>query len=203
MIKLTNNILNFKASKYLEFLPELKKEKPQKISGVVLSLIAFSFFGLFAINPTLSTIAKLRKDLADSKFVHEKLQKKIYTLYSLQQKYNSIQDDIPIVLAAVPQDPQIPTLMGQVQTIARNNNISIKSMQSFQIEAANTEKPRKDFYSFSFAITGEGEYGNIISFLTSVTNVQRVVSVDSISITKRSSSQNLEFNVRATAYFKD
>ncbi len=189
-------------SKYFEFLPDFKKEKPRKVSEAILSLLAFSFFGLFAINPTLSTIAKLKKDLADSKFVNQKLQEKINNLYSLQQKYNIIKDDIPVVLASVPQDPQIPNLMGQIQTLAKRNNISISSIQSFQVEAANAEN-KKDFYSFPFSITGQGAYNDITNFLSSITGLQRVVSIDKVSISKRGSSQNLEFSIKGAAYFKE
>ena len=75
------NISNFftkiKKEKYLGFLPDLKKEKTQKYSSIIFSLVSLSFFGIFAINPTLSTIAKLKKELSDTKFVEEQLRKNI------------------------------------------------------------------------------------------------------------------------------
>ena len=64
-----------KNNKYFELLPDLKKEKTKKYSSIIFSLISLSFFGIFAINPTLSTIAKLRKELSDTKFVDEQLVK--------------------------------------------------------------------------------------------------------------------------------
>src|SRR3989344_8503364 len=95
-------------NKYFEYLPDLKKEKTQKYSSIIFSLISLSFFGLFAINPTLSTIAKLKKELSDAKFVDSELAEKIANLSSLQEKYNIVEQDIPFVLAAVPKNPQIP-----------------------------------------------------------------------------------------------
>ena len=44
--------------KYLELIPDLKKEKAQKYITIVLTLATTIILGLFAINPTFSTIAK-------------------------------------------------------------------------------------------------------------------------------------------------
>lgn len=201
-MNLLKNIFKIKESKYLELLPDFKKEKTQKISSIVFSLVSLSFFGLFAISPTLSTIAKLKKELADSMFVNQKLQEKISNLYSLSQKYNLIQNDIPIVLAAVPQNPQIPTLIGQIQAISSENNITLTSIQSFPVEAVSSETSGKDFSSFSFAVSGQGAYKDIINFMLSLTDIRRVISIESLSINKQNSSNNLGFNMKGTGYFK-
>lgn len=201
-MKFPKNISKLKDNKYIALLPDFKKEKAQKISSIVFSLLALSFFGLFAIEPTLSTIAKLKKDLSDSKYVNEKLQEKISNLSSLQTKYNLLQNDIPIVLAAIPQNPQLPTLMGQIQSLSRQKNITINNLQSYEIEAANAKKPDKDFYSFSFVITGEGSYTDIVNFLSSLTGMQRVITVDELLIGKASSANLLQFNMKGVAYFK-
>ena len=201
-MKFSTNISKLKDNKYFALLPDLKKEKTQKISNIVFSLVALSFFGLFAIEPTLSTIAKLKKDLSDSKFVNEKLLEKISNLSSLQGSYDLLQNDIPIVLAAVPQDPQLPTLMGQIQSVAKNENITLTNLQSYEVEATNSKNTDKDFYTFSFVITGTGDYQNIINFLTSLTNMQRVITIEELSMGKGSSADLLQFNMKGTAYFK-
>lgn len=202
-MKLPKSSFNIKDSRLLAYLPDLKQEKARKISNIVLSLVAFSFFGLFAINPTLSTIAKLKKELSDSKFVDQKLQGKISNLYTLQQKYNNLKSDIPIVLEAVPQTPQIPTLVGQIQALSSESNILLANIQSFQVEAGNASEIKKDFYAFSFTVSGEGKYEDVVSFLSAMTNIRRVISLDNLSINKKSDSSDLDFNVKATAYFKN
>lgn len=201
-MKLSKELLKFKDSKYALLLPDFKKDKTRKISSIVFSLIALSFLGLFAINPTLSTIAKLRKDLEDSKFVSQKLQEKISNLYTLQKKYSLIQEDIPVVLAAIPNNPQAPTLMGQIQTLAKENNIAITSIQSSQVEALAEGVIDKKFSTFSFTVAGEGNYNSIINFISSLTNMQRVISIDNLSISKERESGNL-FVINGKSYFKN
>ena len=62
--------------KYLELIPDLKKEKAQKYITIVLTLATVIMLGLFAINPTFSTIANLQKQIDDNNFVQQKLQQK-------------------------------------------------------------------------------------------------------------------------------
>lgn len=193
-----------KADKYLEFIPGIKKEKTRRISTIVLSLLALSFFSFFAINPTLSTIANLRKQLSDSKFVDKKLQEKITNLTSLSQEYSSLEIDLPIVFAAVPKEPEVPTLMGQIEALAQSSNIKIENAQIFQVEAVSKEKSKKDYFSFHFTVQGQGTYEDTLVFLSSLADMQRVVSLDSISLGKRSREPNiLQVIVKGTAYFKE
>ncbi len=201
-MKFSKNISKLKDNKYLALLPDFKKEKAQKVSSIVFSLLALSFFGLFAIEPTLSTIAKLKKDLSDSKYVNEKLLEKISNLSSLQKDYNLLQNDIPIILAAIPQNPQLPTLIGQIQALAQKQHVTIGNLQTYEIEAASAKNPNKDFYSFSFVITGEGSYTDIVNFLSALTSMRRVITIDELLIGKASSANLLQFNMKGVAYFK-
>ena len=81
---------NIKNNKYYKLLPDFKEEKTRRLSSIVFSLLALSIFGLFAINPTLSTIARLKKELSDAKFVDQQLTEKIANLSSLQEVYLAV-----------------------------------------------------------------------------------------------------------------
>ncbi len=69
-------------AKYLELLPDFKSEKAQKYTTIILSLSASIILGIFAVSPTISTIANLQRQLEDDKFVEQKLQEKIKTSLS-------------------------------------------------------------------------------------------------------------------------
>ena len=135
MSKINRNLFkDIKKNKYFQLLPDFKEDRVQKITTLALTLVALSFFGLFAINPTLSTIAKLEKELSDNKFVDQKLQTKINDLSLLQQKYALIQQDLPYVYSSVPKSPEAPLVIAQIQTLAKANNLKISSFQTFQAE---------------------------------------------------------------------
>lgn len=193
---------NLKYEKYYkDILPYLKKEKNKQYFTVILTLGASIFFALFAINPTLSTIIKLRKEVTDSKFVEEKLSKKINSLSSLSQQYQVIQKDIPYILDAIPQQPEAPILVAQIQSIAQDSTVELTKLEVSPINL--TSQPATKSSSFIFELTGKSSYENLQKFISSLINMQRIVSVDSISITKTEEiDQNLQITIKGSAYFK-
>lgn len=192
-----------KKNRYFELLPDLKKEKTRKYSSIIFSLISLSFFGIFAINPTLSTIAKLKKELSDMKFVDQQLEKKIDNLSSLQEKYNIIEKDIPIVLAAVPENPQVPLLMGQIQAVAKEAGAEIINLQSFEVDVPGSSNNQKKYSSFSFSTSVQGSYENLTNFISILSGMGRVISLDTLSINRQGNQPGiLELNIKGTAYFK-
>ena len=193
-----------KGNKYFELLPDLKKEKTKKYSSIIFSLISLSFFGIFAINPTLSTIAKLKKELSDTKFVDEQLSKKIANLSSLQEKYNIVEKDIPIVLAAIPNNPQIPLLMGQIQAVSRQTGVEIINLQSFEVDVPGSHNDQKKYSSFSFSTSVRGNYENLTNFISTLSSMERVISLDTLSINRKGNQPGiLELSIKGTAYFKE
>src|SRR5947208_1901500 len=88
-------------SKY--FPVYLMEKKTQQVTSLIFTLVALSFFGLFAISPTLSTIAQLQKELSDSKDVYQKLVQKIHNIAALSAEYSKLEQDIHFVNETLPQ----------------------------------------------------------------------------------------------------
>lgn len=184
----------------LPFVPNFKDERTQKFTTIVLTVITLSFFGVFAINPTVSTILKLRKELEDNKFVDNQLTEKIQNISTLQKKYLTLQNDLPFVLSAVPKNSEVPLLAAQIQAIAKNSNVSIVDYQTFEVEIP--QKANKQGYlSFSFALSAEGSYNDLHKFITSLSNMQRVVSFELLSLTKKTGSSFLQMAVKGRGFF--
>lgn len=167
----------------------------------ILTLGAIIFFALFAINPTISTIAKLRKEVQDSKFVDKALDEKINNLSSLITEYSVIQKDLPFVLDAIPKNPQAPTLVGQIQTIAQTSNVIIEDLDISEVGLTN--KDASTSANFSFSLTGTSTYENIKTFVDDLITMQRIVSLESITLTKNSDSESIQLDLKGSAYYKD
>jgi len=193
-------IKNLKQRNYTDLFPVLKEERVQKFTTLVLTLVALSFFGLIAINPTLSTIAQLNKELTDDTFVDQNLTQKISNLSILSDKYRALTPDLPIILAAVPKNPEIPTFAAQIQSVTKSSNLDLVSFQTFEVELNSS---LKTFSSFSFALTTEGTYNDISRFLKSLTSMQRIIAIDNISLTKKSVGNSLQLNLKGRAFFRN
>lgn len=192
---------NIKYEKYYkDILPYLKKEKNQQYFAVILTLGASIFFALFAINPTLSTIARLRKEVADSKLVEQKLSQKISNLSLLSRAYENIESDVSYVLDAVPKYAEAPILIAQVQAVAQNSEIILSNLSVAPINLTAT--PSTMSSSFVFEFSAQGNYESLNKFLSDVTNMQRVVSIDSFTIAKDSKTQILDVAIKGSAFYK-
>lgn len=191
---------------YFPTLPYLTPESSQKFFGLILTLVAISFFGFFAIRPTVSTILKLQKEIKDGQFVYDQLEVKIRNLSMLRKEYANLQNDLFIVTDAITIQPDAPLLFAQIQAISQKLNINIKKLQNFEVEILRNDKATgKDYYSFSFAIAGTGSFENIYNFVEEVTNMQRVINIDVFAINNitEQGGQSLGFNIQGTAFFKE
>src|SRR5471030_1526710 len=116
---------NLSANKYrvyLKLLPSMEEETTYSFVTLALTFAALTFFGIFAINPTLSTIFSLQKQLADDTKVDKQLQIKINNLSSLEQQYNELGSNLSNIYNAVPENPQAPLLSAQVAALTKKHN---------------------------------------------------------------------------------
>lgn len=199
-MKIFKNNLFKKPNIDFKFLPDFKEERTQKFTTIILTLAALSFFGLFAISPTLSTIAKLNKELDDSNFVKQKLEQKINNLTILQQKYVELQNVLPTIFVSIPKDPQVPIFAAQVQAVASSSNTVIDNFQTFEVEVGQNVS-QKQYSSFAFALTAEGSYNDLSKFLSNLSSMQRIVGIDIISLTKKSGSSGLQLTLKGETFF--
>ena len=186
--------------KYSAYVPNFKEQKTQKFTTIVLTIIASIVLLIFAINPTLSTIANLHKQIDDSKFVKEKLDQKVNNLSILQTQYETIQKDLPTVYSAMPQGAEAPKFAGQLQAIISKNNLTIVSLGESEIYTTEIDK----FSAFTFNITLTGELENMLVFVDNLVKIDRIISLDDITISKKSSNQGeiLQLSVKGSALFK-
>lgn len=191
--------------KYLELMPDFKQEKTQKYITIALTLLASIILVVFALGPTLSTIASLQKQLEDDKFVEQKLREKINNLSVLQQKYSAIEPDLPTIYDALPKSSHIPLLTAQIQAVANETGVKVSNYQTFQAEVSHAAVSTKKFATYNFSVTVQGTYQNMSSFMDRLVNFQRIVTIESVSITKVTAlnTTDLKLIIKGVAYFKE
>lgn len=187
----------------LKLLPKLKDEKTQLYVMIGFTLAALIIFGIFAINPTLSTIVELKRQLADLQFVSEKLIIKTQNLSTLQQKYQSLSGNLPLIMGALPKNPEIPKFAAEINRMISNSNLKVRSLRTGGVEITPDKilKDRKES-SFVFSLEAEGSYEDMLDFVSKVTKMDRLVSVELVSMVKDDKNNSLIFNLRGREYFK-
>lgn len=186
----------------LQYLPKVSKEKVQEYTTLILTFIALTIFAVFAINPTLTTVINLKKQISDSQFAVESLKKKLVNLNSLSIQYEQLQPDLPLLFTALPQTPGAASVMGQVQQLAQTKNVKIVSLESTSVGLYPPPKTGGTEKYFVFNITVQGNYTSLISFYTSITTFTRITSVESIAYTIGEKEDVLpKLTIRARAYY--
>jgi len=187
----------------LTVLPRLKEEKTRSFITIVITLFAISCFGFFAINPTLSTIAQLKKQMADNTYVDQQLIDKEANLQTLQTKYSLLQNDLPVVINSVPASPDAAKFIAQIQAIAQKTNTKLEYMQTLPFELSSQPAPVTGFTSYAFSIDAIGPPNGINDFILTFNSFDRLVTIDGLSFSQASAvNDTVRLNIKGKAYFK-
>jgi len=196
-----DNLSATKYREYLKLLPDIQKDTTRAFVTLALTFGALSFFGIFAINPTLSTIADLQKQLSDDQSVDQQLKTKIDNLSSLEQQYNSLGSDLTNIFNAVPQDPQMPLLTAQISALVKKHNLTITTYHVAEVQLATTQKlPQTQSYVFTVQV--QGKYNDMLDFASEIANLSRIITVESVEMGRDTQTNNLVMTIRGRQYFK-
>jgi Tfp pilus assembly protein PilO len=187
---------------YLKLLPEVKKEHTKALMMLIFTFVALSFFGIFAIRPTILTIIELQKQLTDDEFVLQQLTTKINNLSQLQQQYTTITLDIPLVYDAIPQSAAVGQLSGQLEALAKKHALTITELSMPTIELSGKQSTETHADSYLFSLQAEGNYLTISSFIADLVNFNRLVTIESLTLSKAPDNDILIVQIQGRAYFK-
>lgn len=180
----------------------MRKENTQLITTLILTFVALTFFGIFAINPTLTTIVDLHKQLEDSEYTKQELTTKIANLSSLQQKYAALGGDLPYIEEAIPKSAAATKLAGQLHSLTQESNLTIRNLRISQVKLAGGSPAGPKGLSYTFILEAEGTYEDMMEFASNVTTFNRIVTVEIISIGRDPKSNLLVLYLRGRQYFK-
>lgn len=184
------------------YIGSLSEEERKKVIGyihIILTLFTVSFFGLFAITPTLSTISNLNKQYEDNKLVRDSLNKKLSNLQLLDFQYKEIQPDLEIIYSAIPRTTKIPYLARQLENIASNNSVAVTKLNFGTVEIyPNTKKG--PIYSFTFTVNIVGNQLNVNNFISNIINFDRIVGIDRI-LTGKDEEDKYTASITGRVYF--
>ena len=196
------NLSAAKYHEYLKLLPNMEHEHTGAFLTLALTFGALSFFGIFAINPTLTTIFDLKKQLSDNKTVEQQLSTKINNLSSLQQQYTQLGSDLPVVEAAIPKTANAPLLSAQIAALAQQKNITITTYRVAEVLLASNKSKSQKTVSYIFTLQATGNYANMITFSSALAQLSRIVTVESMNIGKDPKTDQLLLTIRGRQYFK-
>lgn len=115
--------------KYVRSLSLLyqKRQDVRAFTELLLSVSVISIFGIFAIKPTLVTLAQLNTDIAGKRDTIDKLDAKIQALTQAQSNFDTNQSLIKYVDTAIPSNPSPIVYARQIEGLAQKDGVYLVS----------------------------------------------------------------------------
>lgn len=171
-----------------------KREDLRIFLEIILSLVAISFFGLFALRPTFLTIAQLIKDIKNKEETLVKMDLKIGNLQTAQKVLEEEAGKISILESSIPIVPQPDIFVRQIEGLASKNSVKIMGISVNGIVIKGNQTPNTDQKSsevsplpdgangMGFSLSATGNYQNLISFIGNFQFLKIPVKIDILGI---------------------
>lgn len=166
-----------------------------------LSIGAVIFFALFAIRPTLLTMADLIKEIEDKRALDAKLGQKVAALGSAQNEYLSLQNRLVVLDQAIPSSPELITSLKIIEKLASEQKLVITSISIPEIPRETMDSlsiSQLQRQTLSVNLTVSGEYPVIRQFVESLRNSRRTFLVQSISFSVSDERTNKQLQATIT-----
>ncbi len=183
--------------KYYQSLDEtIQKPKNRIYTATVFSFLAVSLFGWYAIRPTAQTILYLRREIADNQMVNQRMEEKISALVEAQSAYQTVQPQLPLVNQALPRDPDVIALVGQLRNLAMSSGASLSGITVPTVSLTGEDATRSGsgasrastivkaakLNDFPVTVMLDGSFPTVQSFLQGITSMRRIITIDTFSI---------------------
>ncbi len=167
---------------------------------VIFSLVALSFFGLFAIGPTITTISQLNKQYEEDTKALKQLQDKNAALKSLSAQYIDIQPELALIDNSIPQSPKVAELTRQLEYLSNKNNLTVQKLDTGLMELYPARQPNSPLFSFTFSVGVSGNEEDVNLFLGDLINMGRIVGIERLTTGKQGESI-FSANITGRAFF--
>lgn len=165
---------------------------------ILLSLVTISVFMVFALRPTILTIAQLLKDIEAKREVLAVMDAKVTNLSRAQSLYEQERNKIVLLENAVPKtsEPdvfarQIEGLVGahaiDITSFTVNKSLILSKSPNTESGSANKDPLPEESLGAEFSVTGTvpiTEYSSLSDFLTDFEKLRRPAYIDQVRISR-------------------
>lgn len=191
-------------SRYFTYIRPLVRLPIIRTYGTtIFTIFIIAIFILFAIKPTVETILVLQKKLENSTQVLQDLQEKSKNLSQGRRNYDNLNPSVKSTIqAAIPDSIELKTVIQTLEGAARLYDASISALQiEQQILETKSDNQVGTLSEVGFIFNIESSYTNIISILKELERSSRLISIDTLSISKPAEGQSEVLSISGKAWY--
>lgn len=191
-------------SRYFTHIKPITKLPIVKNYGpIIFTLLTVAILTIFAIKPTIETILVLQKKLADSNEVLQKVTQKANNLSQGKKNYDNMDQNIKVKIStAIPDSVNLKSVIQNLEQIAKTHEASVSALQiqPFIVDTKIADKT-KVLDEIAFTFNTEGAYKDLIAILQDIKSSSRLISINSISLSKTTDGTSLIMSLSGKVYY--
>lgn len=179
---------------------------------LVLSLFVMAIFIVFALRPTILSIVTLKKTINTSEETLKKLNAKVIDLQKASSQLETLKPFLPIINKNIPNNGAMYSpLTTAVEILAIQAGVKLESetlgstLLFSRILSPFTPNKSQSVVSMPFTVRIIGTYPATSMFLTNLLTMERIVGIESITITKETATKTaaatVSLNISGHAYY--
>lgn len=178
---------------YQKIGPFFKKPRVQAYIMLILSFFTMSFFGIFAIRPTLKTITQLQRKIKDSQFVSQALEEKIISLSQAKEAYQKVEKSLPLIAKALPPEPQFSFFLQDLESLAQEVDATISGVKLESVDLTKKDPTLPIKLSCFLALASNYPSGK--EFIHRLIETPRLYTIENFEIRSRAKEGETELKL--------
>ena len=156
----------------------------------LLTLGTIAVFAIFALRPTLLTIANLYQEIKAKEELAANLTKKSQNLVAAQTIYNQEGQRLLFLTSAMPGKPLPELFVRQLEGLVAKHNVQVLGLtfgKATLLGSEDVSTTKKiplpaNMGGASFSLSTKGTYASISSFLSDLESLRRPIIIDTFSL---------------------
>lgn len=164
---------------------------------LVLSLFVVSFFIAFALRPTIMSIATLKKNITESEKTLKTLETKVSNLQRASKELDQIKPFLPTLNKEIPNEgAEYSPIVMAVEGLAVQTGVQLESeslgptLLFSRLLSPFVPNKSQNIIVLPFSVRVIGKYPNVYDFLSKLVALERIIMVDTVTISREASSKN-------------
>lgn len=199
--------------KYAQDLRKYYRQPSVRVSlTLVLSIFVVAVFVAFALRPTIISIVNLRKTIVDSKKTLQELDSKVSNLQKAAIQLDAIKPFLGAINSSIPnKGAMYSPLTLALENLALQTGVLLESdslggtLLFSRILTPYTPSKNQSVVSLPFNVRATGSYPNLITFMTRLLSMERIMKIESMTVTKeagsKSASAAVVLNITGSTYY--
>lgn len=185
-------------------LEEAAQNPVQKIYISLFAIFALLVAIILILVPSIGGLFTLYNEVEAAKKTDQSLKNKLTDLSRAEASYLSVKDSIELVSLALPENPDIPRFIKNMEDIASKSAVKIDSIQLADVllSQSSSSAELKSNQAVVFSTTLAGDYTNLKNFVSRLEKLVRTSAVSGISFTTKSETgDSLTISISAKTFY--